>query len=132
MGQDQRERSRRENLVACSLMEVVEGGAVAAAARRVVRRGHAGICVRGAGGTLSHRTQQLAHGSGSLPHLPTKCVRKPDAAIFVAMPVMFRGMAAKPETGSERLEISAAEFSALTWYGWRPDCSAERVGEQHL
>jgi hypothetical protein len=64
--------------------------------------------------------------------LPNAAVTYPAAAIFVAMPVMLRGMAAKPETGSDRFEISAALLSALTWYGWRPDCSAERVGLQHL
>ena len=48
------------------------------------------------------------------------------------MPVMLRGMAAKPETGSAGLEISGSAFRGLTWYGLRPLCSAERLGEQYL
>jgi hypothetical protein len=59
-------------------------------------------------------------------------VEYPAAASFVAIPVMFRGIPANPETGSSGFEISMAAFSALTWYGWRPLWIAERVGEQHL
>ena len=47
-------------------------------------------------------------------------VEYPAAASLVAIPVMFRGIPAKPDTGSNGFEISIAAFSALTWYGWRP------------
>jgi hypothetical protein len=49
-----------------------------------------------------------------------------------ATPVMFLGIPANPETGSERFEISAAELSGLTWNGDRPDWMALLVGLQHL
>jgi len=48
------------------------------------------------------------------------------------MPVMLRGIAAKPETGSAGFEMSGSALSGLTWYGFRPLCSAERLGEQYL
>ena len=63
-------------------------------------------------------------------HLPTWCVLYPAARIFVAMPVMFRGIPAKPETGSAALRTSAGLLRMLTCVGRRPDCRLERVGEQ--
>ena len=56
----------------------------------------------------------------------------PAAESFAATPVMLRGMAAKPETWSIGLCTSGPRFSGFTWYGLRPDCKAERVGEQYL
>ena len=35
-------------------------------------------------------------------------------------------------TGSAGFEISGAALSGLTWYGLRPLCSADRLGEQYL
>ena len=67
-----------------------------------------------------------------LTHFPKPAVRYPAAAILVAMPVMLRGIAAKPDTGSSALLIEGSAFSGLTWKGFLPDCRADRVGEQYL
>ena len=48
------------------------------------------------------------------------------------MPVMFRGMAAKPETGSAGFHVSGPMLRTLTCTGKRPDWRHERVGEQNL
>ena len=46
-------------------------------------------------------------------HLPAMKVLYPAALIFVPMPVMLRGIAAKPETGSSGLWMSGAAFSGF-------------------
>ena len=50
---------------------------------------------------------------------------------MVAIPVMLRGMAANPLTGSAGLCRVGAALMGFTWYGLRPDCRAERVGLQY-
>lgn len=53
-------------------------------------------------------------------HLPKKYVVYPTALSWEASPVMFRGMPAKPETGSAGLYMDGASFIGLTWKGLRP------------
>ena len=50
--------------------------------------------------------------------------------MFCAMPVMLRGMPAKPETGSEGFHARTPVLRELTRSGLRPVCSAHRAGEQ--
>ncbi len=52
------------------------------------------------------------------PHFPNMCVLYPAAAIFIAMPVMLRGIAAMPETGSAGLKISGPALSGF-WHAHR-------------
>ena len=47
-------------------------------------------------------------------HFPIWWVLYPPSFILAAMPVMLRGMAAKPDTGSLGFEILGAAFSTLT------------------
>lgn len=60
---------------------------------------------------------------------PKAAVAYPAALSLVAIPVMLRGMPAKPETGSSGLEMSGLALRLLTWYGLRPDCSADLEGD---
>ena len=63
---------------------------------------------------------------------PKKAVWYPAAFILVAIPVMLRGIAANPDTGSAGFEMDGAAFSTFTWTGRRPDCRLDREGLQNL
>ena len=48
------------------------------------------------------------------------------------MPVIARGMPAKPLTGSAALCTAGSALMWLTWTGSRPDCREQRLGLQNL
>ena len=48
-------------------------------------------------------------------HFPNAAVLYPAAASLVAIPVMFRGTAAKPETGSLVFATVGSRLSGFTW-----------------
>ena len=68
------------------------------------------------------------------PHFPNMCVLYPAAAIFIAMPVMLRGIAAMPETGSAGLKISGPALSGFCGHAHPSSCmrrSADREETGH-
>ena len=56
------------------------------------------------------------------PHFPHMCVLYPAAAIFMAIPVMLRGIAAMPETGSAGLKISGPALSGFCGHAHPSSC----------
>ena len=113
--------------VIVGMVEVMQRRHVAAAVRGVVGGRHSDIYQR-------MRVEQSSSSMGRTerwrsPHFPNMCVLYPAAAIFMAMPVMLRGIAAMPETGSAGLKISGPALSGFCGHAHPSSCGGQLTEE---